>query len=145
MSSYKSFEIACFAVGIESLMRTEFKFHPSRRWRFDYYFELGGIKLAIEVEGGAWTGGRHTSGAGFIGDMEKYNIAAGMGITVMRFTPSQINAQPIAIAEIIKKHLQGEPVANEFADLYAFIKSKKTEKKQVKAQKSSKKPPETPF
>lgn len=45
--------------------------------------------IAIEVEGGAFTRGRHTRGAGFIGDMEKYNAATSMGWRVFRVTPSQ--------------------------------------------------------
>lgn len=145
MSSYKSFEIACLAVGIESLMRPEFQFHPSRRWRFDYYFEKDGQKIAVEVEGGAWTGGRHTSGAGFIGDMEKYNTAASMGITVIRFTPSQINGQPIAVANIVKKWLNGESATNDLIDLYAFLKRNKAKKVAAKKQPKLKQAPEIPF
>jgi hypothetical protein len=48
----------------------EFRFHPERRWRFDYAWP--GAWLAVEVEGGVWTRGRHLRGAGFIRDCEKY-------------------------------------------------------------------------
>ena len=51
----------------------EFKFHPIRKWRFDY--AIPDHKIALEVEGGVWTGGRHTSSVGFMKDMEKYNTA----------------------------------------------------------------------
>jgi hypothetical protein len=59
-----------------------------RRWRFDWAFPLA--KLAIEQEGGAWTGGRHIRGKGYIGDMEKYNAATLAGWRILRFTPQQI-------------------------------------------------------
>jgi very-short-patch-repair endonuclease len=67
---------------------SEFKFHPTRRWRFDYAWPEQ--KLAVEIEGGAFTNGRHTRGAGFIKDMEKYNAAAAAGWRVLRYTPSQV-------------------------------------------------------
>lgn len=63
----------------------EIKFHPTRKWRLDY--GIPSLKIAIEIEGGVWSGGRHTRGKGFIGDMEKYNAAACCGWVVIRFTP----------------------------------------------------------
>lgn len=66
----------------------EYPFHPERRWRFDYAWP--DQKIAIEVEGGIWTGGRHTSQGGFIGDMEKYTEAAVMGWCVIRITPKAL-------------------------------------------------------
>ncbi|MBD5240507.1 MAG: hypothetical protein HDS59_00240 [Barnesiella sp.] len=66
----------------------EFKFHPIRKWRFDY--AIPAHKIAIEVEGGVWTGGRHTSPKGFLGDMEKYNTATLMGWRVFRTIPDEL-------------------------------------------------------
>lgn len=63
----------------------EHRFHDTRRWRFD--FALPTFKIAIEVEGGVWTAGRHTRPRGFLGDMEKYNAAAALGWRVLRATP----------------------------------------------------------
>ena len=67
---------------------TEHRFHPERKWRFDLAWVPQ--KVALEVEGGAWTGGRHTRGAGFIKDMEKYNEANALGWSVLRCTPDQL-------------------------------------------------------
>lgn len=67
---------------------TEHRFHPKRKWRFDYAWP--DVRLALEVEGGVWTGGRHTRGSGFLGDMEKYNAAAAMGWRVLRCTPNTL-------------------------------------------------------
>lgn len=66
----------------------EHKFHPIRKWRFDY--AIPEHKIALEVEGGVWTGGRHTSPKGFLGDMEKYNTATIMGWRVLRTTPEEL-------------------------------------------------------
>jgi hypothetical protein len=39
-----------------------------------------------------WTRGRHTRGAGFIKDIEKYNAAAIAGYRVLRCTPKQFES-----------------------------------------------------
>lgn len=70
---------------------TEYRFHAVRKWRFDYaHVET---KTAIEIEGGAYSGGRHTRGKGYINDMEKYNSAIELGWVVLRYTPDQIKSQ----------------------------------------------------
>lgn len=66
----------------------ELKFHPTRKWRFDY--AIPAHKIAVEVEGGVWTGGRHTSPKGFLNDIEKYNTATLMGWRVFRTTPDEL-------------------------------------------------------
>lgn len=67
----------------------ELKFHPMRKWRFDY--AIPEHKIALEVEGGVWTGGRHTSPKGFLNDIEKYNTATLMGWRVFRTTPDELH------------------------------------------------------
>jgi len=67
----------------------EYRFHETRRWRFDFAWPE--IKLAAEVEGGTWAGGRHVRGKGFESDCEKYNEAALLGWTVLRFTASMVD------------------------------------------------------
>lgn len=66
----------------------EFRFHPERMWRFDY--AIPEYKVALEVEGGVWTGGRHTSSVGFINDIEKYNTATLLGWKVLRTVPKSL-------------------------------------------------------
>lgn len=67
---------------------SEHKFHETRKWRFDWAWPH--LKLALEIEGGAWIGGRHTSGAGFVKDLEKYSEAAILGWRIIRVTPQQM-------------------------------------------------------
>lgn len=68
----------------------EFYFHPERKWRAD--FHLVNKKILVEVEGGIWTGGRHTRGKGYLGDLEKYNAATMMGFQVIRFSTDQVKS-----------------------------------------------------
>jgi very-short-patch-repair endonuclease len=82
----------------------EFRFHPRRRFRFDFCWV--DLKLALEVEGGAWTGGRHVRGKGFIADLEKYNEALCLGWRVLRVTPQQL--QSGKAAEWIMRAAKGE-------------------------------------
>lgn len=77
----------------------EYKFHPTRKWRVD--FLITGTKILVEVEGGIWSGGRHTRGKGYLGDMEKYNEAAAMGYKVLRFSTEQVKSG-LAIQQIEK-------------------------------------------
>ena len=67
---------------------TEYRFHRSRQWRFDLAWPH--LRLAVEVEGGIWTGGRHTSPTGFEADCEKYNEAAILGWRVIRVTGGMV-------------------------------------------------------
>ncbi len=70
------------------LPEPEYRFHPDRKWRFDFAYPEK--KIAIECEGGVWNRGRHTRGRGFIADCEKYNAAAIMGWKVIRYSGGQL-------------------------------------------------------
>lgn len=73
------YKALCDAFGA---VECEYKFHPVRKWRNDYF--LTKYRIAVEIEGGVFIGGRHTSGMGFSKDMEKYNAALVEGIVVYR-------------------------------------------------------------
>lgn len=66
----------------------EHRFHPTRRWRFDFAWPA--YKIAVEIEGGTWSRGRHTRGDGFEKDCEKYAEALLLGWRVFRFTTGQV-------------------------------------------------------
>ncbi len=68
----------------------EYVFAPPRRWRFDFAWPK--LKLAVEVEGGEYTRGRHFRPAGFRADAEKYFAADLRGWRVLRFTGSQVRS-----------------------------------------------------
>jgi len=67
----------------------EYRFDDSRKWRCDFAWPAH--KLALEVEGGAWTNGRHVRGAGFLEDMSKYNRLAVLGWRLLRCTPTGLH------------------------------------------------------
>ncbi len=68
----------------------EYKFHPDRKWRFDFAFVSE--RLAVEVEGATWANGRHTRGDGFENDCRKYAEAAILGWRVIRVTGGMVES-----------------------------------------------------
>lgn len=66
----------------------EYAFHPDRGWRFDWAWP--DRMVALEIEGGAFVRGRHTRGAGFEADLEKYSEAAALGWRIVRVLPKQL-------------------------------------------------------
>lgn len=88
-SQFAAIEFAnlCERAGL-SKPATEATFHPTRKWRLDYYWPAH--RLALEVEGGVFIGGGHTSGSGFAKDLDKYNSLTIIGVRLLRCTPSQL-------------------------------------------------------
>lgn len=68
--------------------KKEFRFHPVRRWRFDYVWP--DLKVALEIHGGIFTNGRHTRGTGITEDRVKMNTAQLLGWIVIEATTAQV-------------------------------------------------------
>lgn len=66
----------------------EYRFHPIRRWQFDFAWPA--MKLALEIDGGIYTRGRHAGASGFEQDCEKLNGAAILGWRVLRVTSDMV-------------------------------------------------------
>lgn len=81
------FGVLCGSLGLP-VPADEYRFHGTRKWRFDHAWVPQ--KVALEIEGGVFAGGRHSRGAGFRSDLEKYNTAAAMGWRVLRVLPEQL-------------------------------------------------------
>ncbi len=82
----------------------EHKFTKKRRWRFDRAFL--NEKVAIEIEGGVFNGGRHSRGMGMVNDADKYNQAMLEGWIVLRYTTKHIDDDPAKMVEQIKQALE---------------------------------------
>lgn len=65
-------------------LQEEYKFHPKRKWRFDWCIEP--LKVAFEYEGIYSEQSRHTNRKGYSRDTEKYNAAVALGWRVFRYT-----------------------------------------------------------
>lgn len=90
-------EIDMMAAGIPFVR--EFQFAPPRRWRFD--FAMPERKIAIEVDGGVYSGGRHTTGKGFEADLEKLNRATTLGWRVLRYSTGMVQRGVLADIEAV--------------------------------------------
>jgi hypothetical protein len=86
-------------------LEREHKFHPTRKWRFDFAHVPS--STAIELEGGAWSGGRHTRPAGFIADCEKYNAAVMLGWRIYRIPTDLLTTD--YVNQIKTTHFGPEP------------------------------------
>lgn len=62
----------------------EYKFLEDRRFKFD--IAIPERKIAIEFEGGIFSGGRHTRGKGYSNDAKKYNLATRHQWKLLRYT-----------------------------------------------------------
>lgn len=67
----------------------EYKFWPGRKFSFDLAWLPQ--RLAVEVDGGHWIGGRH-SRSGFESDAIKLNQAVIFGWRVLRFSTEQVKS-----------------------------------------------------
>jgi len=81
----------------------EWRFHPVRRWRFD--FAWPDRMVAVECEGGTWSGGRHVRGGGFEADCWKYNAAAVLGWKVLRVTGGMLDGDALGFLELLVQAL----------------------------------------
>jgi very-short-patch-repair endonuclease len=93
--------------GLEAGAVAEYKFHAGRKWRFDFAYPA--MKIAVEIEGGTWSGGRHTRGSGYAEDANKYNHAAIDGWMVLRGDGGMIKSG--ALVRAVKAAIDARRVA----------------------------------
>jgi hypothetical protein len=104
-------QLALLGVKVER----EYRFHPIRRWRFD--FAAPAVRVGVEYNGGIFAhaetvanvvggelvadsrlkAGRHTRGAGQLGDMEKSNAAIELGWVVLVYGPPHVRSGEAAL------------------------------------------------
>lgn len=92
----------------------EFRFHPERKWRFDFGWEFKQIdphkhenaewvRVALEVQGGIWIYGGHNRGSGLRKEHEKRNEAAALGWRILYCQPNDLCT--VEMASMIKNAL----------------------------------------
>lgn len=104
MSNWEDYlEVQIHDAGLPKPER-EYKFLKNRRFRFDFCWPT--LLLGVEVDGNVYQVSRHTTGAGFSRDCEKFALATIEGYRVIRVTTGQVNAgQAIEwITEYFRRH-----------------------------------------
>lgn len=91
----------------------EFYFSTERAYRIDKALPVDAagrpIKIGIEIQGGIWLRGAsgHSSGTGIKRDMEKNNLAASLGWTIIKIEPYQIEEKHWGqTIDLIKKAIE---------------------------------------
>ena len=71
---------------------------PGRKWRWD--FAWPSKRLAVEIQGGIWTRGKHGRGSGIVNDMDKLNAATLAGWRVLQFANTHVRSgEAVALIE----------------------------------------------
>ena len=98
--------------------KREFRFHPSRMWRFD--FAWPDYKIAVEIDGGMFIPhGRHQQGRQFTKDCEKMRQATILGWRVLKYTTVDLTENMTTMLDEITALLkQGKQVENEQRELF---------------------------
>ncbi|GAB4528477.1 MAG: hypothetical protein OHK0046_47340 [Anaerolineae bacterium] len=104
----RSFDTYWNVLGTTEQPEQEYRFTKGRRWRFDRAWPK--YKVAVELEGGVYSGGRHTRGKGYIADCDKYNSAALAGWLVLRFTGHHLEHDPAAVVAAVRTALEARHV-----------------------------------
>ena len=71
----------------------EFRFCPGRRFRFDFAWPA--CHVAVELDGGTFSQGRHNRPSGFAKDCEKNNLACDQGWTVFHLCTGQVTLEEV--------------------------------------------------
>ena len=74
--------------GVQEGMVAEYCAIPGRKLRWDFAWPAK--HLLVEIQGGIWAKGGHTSGVGVNRDCEKANLATLAGWHILSLTPNQI-------------------------------------------------------
>ncbi len=101
----------------------ERKFHPVRKWRFDFAWPA--YRVALEIDGGIFSKGKerlnHASGPGIQADHEKRNAAAELGWRVLVFTSADLFQRPLKTIQLVANLLRKGKVVEIDEQLDLFV------------------------
>ena len=91
------------SAGLTGYVR-EYQAIPGRRFRFDFAWRKE--RLLVEINGGTYSKGAHSTGTGINRDYEKGNLAVLNGWRVLSFDTKQVKSG--AALEMVEQILRGE-------------------------------------
>ncbi len=91
------------AAGLTGYIR-EFQAIPGRKFRFDFAWRKE--RLLVEINGGTYSKGAHSTGTGINRDYEKGNLAVLNGWRVLSFDTKQVKSG--AALEVVEQLIGGE-------------------------------------
>ena len=91
------------SAGLTGYVR-EYQAIPGRRFRFDFAWRKE--RLLVEINGGTYSKGAHSTGTGINRDYEKGNLAVLNGWRVLSFDTKMVKSG--AALEVVEKFLRGE-------------------------------------
>lgn len=112
----QEFALQLSAAGIP--FEREYRAIPGRRFRYDFAItEYNGQKVCIliEIQGGIWQKGGHTSGVGVMRDQSKVNLAQLHGYKIFQFNYNDIHTG--AAIQMIKEVIHDPKSINDLQGL----------------------------
>ena len=91
------------SAGLTGYVR-EYQAIPGRRFRFDFAWKKEW--LLVEINGGTYSKGAHSTGTGINRDYEKNNLAVLNGWRVLSFDTKQVKSG--AALEVVEQFLRGD-------------------------------------
>lgn len=93
-------------------LQSEYKFHPERKFRFDWC--VPAIKIAVEYEGIFSEQSRHTNRMGYAKDALKYREGTKLGWTVFRYTAIDYQNLINDLDELFREKKNSQDCNNKF-------------------------------
>jgi very-short-patch-repair endonuclease len=82
------------------LPERQYKILPDRKFRWDFAWPDDTVRLAIEIQGGSYMGGKHNTAKGQAADYEKHNLATLAGYRILYFNTEMLK-DPASCAETV--------------------------------------------
>lgn len=98
-----TFAMQLDSAGLTGYVR-EYQAIPGRKFRFDFAFVAE--RLLVEINGGTYTKGAHSTGGGIARDYEKGNLAVVNNWRVLSFDTKQVKSG--AALEVVEKLIGGD-------------------------------------
>lgn len=84
----------------------EYAFCPGRKWRFDFAWPK--YKVAVEIQGGTFSNGRHTRGNSLHLEYDKSNNAAKLGWRILYFDTKHLKNPVECVFMAVESFTTGE-------------------------------------